>query len=272
MKHAEPFPQRWGVASLLLLAVLLLWEASGADLWGADLLYQRWGFPGRDSWWLETVLHRWVKYAVLVLFAALLGLWLWLLRPGGDRLWRWRLGYLLLAAALASALVPLLKAATGLHCPADLQRYGGAELFRPLWSLLPQDARPGRCWPGGHASTGFVWLAGYFALWDRWPRTARKVLGAALALGALLSWGRMVQGAHFLSHNLWTLWIDWSLALLLYRLLLWPRVSVARVPRPAALPGQRRAGRAELGLPETAQSSPAASGSPSGSSGTRRHQ
>jgi membrane-associated PAP2 superfamily phosphatase len=42
-----------------------------------------------------------------------------------------------------------------------------------------------------------------------------------LSLGLLLSVGRMLQGAHFLSHNVWTLLIDWLIAVLCYRWLLY---------------------------------------------------
>jgi membrane-associated PAP2 superfamily phosphatase len=40
----------------------------------------------------------------------------------------------------------------------------------------------------------------------------------------------MLQGAHFLSHNLWTLLIDWVICVLTYRWLLY-RAPVA--PRPS---------------------------------------
>jgi membrane-associated PAP2 superfamily phosphatase len=50
---------------------------------------------------------------------------------------------------------------------------------------------------------------------------ARIALVVALGLGSLFSLGRMLQGAHFLSHNLWTLLIDWTICVLTYRWLLY---------------------------------------------------
>ncbi|MNH45341.1 hypothetical protein D3C79_1077520 [compost metagenome] len=49
----------------------------------------------------------------------------------------------------------------------------------------------------------------------------------ALALGSLFSLGRMMQGAHFLSHNVWTLLFDWMISLVCYRLVLYRPLPVA---------------------------------------------
>lgn len=91
----------------------------------------------------------------------------------------------------------------------------------------PAPANPGRCRPGGHASAGFSLLALFFVLRDRRPRAARIALVVALGLGSLFSLGRMLQGAHFLSHNLWTLLINWVICVLTYRWLLY-RAPVAQ--------------------------------------------
>ena len=48
----------------------------------------------------------------------------------------------------------------------------------------------------------------------------------ALGMGTVFSLGRMAQGAHFLSHNVWTLLIDWLICLAGYRWLLY-RVPAA---------------------------------------------
>ena len=43
----------------------------------------------------------------------------------------------------------------------------------------------------------------------------------ALAVGTVFSVARMMQGAHFLSHNLRTRLIDWTICLLCYRWVLY---------------------------------------------------
>ena len=132
---------------------------------------------------------------------------------------------------LSTAVVTPLKVLTGMHCPWSLSEFGGSETFVPLLGTRAPTDKPGRCWPGGHASAGFSLLALFFALRDRRPRAARVALVVALGLGSVFSLGRMMQGAHFFSHNLWTLLIDWTLCLLVYRWMLYraPRA----VPRQA---------------------------------------
>lgn len=190
------------------------------------------GFAGKHSYLLENILHDRAKQAVIALgVLALSGLiasfiyrpWHWLHLP---------LGYLVLSISLSSSIVTPLKVLTGVHCPWDLSEFGGSETFTPLLSARAPSATPGKCWPGGHASSGFIFFALYFVLRDRRPRQAKAALLFALALGGLFSLGRIMQGAHFLSHNLWTALFDWMIALGCYHLLLY-RPPHAQQEQPA---------------------------------------
>ncbi len=75
---------------------------------------------------------------------------------------------------------------------------------------------------------------------------ARYALAFAFAMGCLLSLSRMLQGAHFLSHNLWTMLFDWLICLGLYRLMLY---------RPETR-GQRNGGADENRVQEVDSSAP----------------
>ena len=77
----------------------------------------------------------------------------------------------------------------------------------------PATDHPGRCWPGGHAAAGFTLFALYFVWRDRNPRLARAGFVFALTLGTVFSISRMLQGAHFFSHNLWTALFCWLICL-----------------------------------------------------------
>ena len=208
--------------ALALMALLLLVDPSVVDLYVAHLFYAPGeGFIGRRSFWLETVLHDRAKAMViglglLVCIGFLASLALSRFAP-----WRRQLGYLVLAMGLSTAVVTPLKALSAVHCPWSLTEFGGVETHTPLLGTRAETAKPGRCWPGGHASTGFSLLALFFVLRDRHPRGARVALGIALGLGVAFSLGRMLQGAHFLSHNIWTLLIDWLICVLCYRGLLY---------------------------------------------------
>lgn len=210
----------------LLMAVLLVGEPSQLDFALSRLFYEPGaGFVGRHSWLLEDFLHDRVKQAVIVIGVLAIAGFLLSLLP--TRLARWRrpLGYLVLALGLSTSIVSPLKTLTGVHCPWSLSEFGGTETFTPLLAERAPTLKPGRCWPGGHASAGFSLLALYFVLRDRRPRLAHIALGVALALGTLMSAGRVMQGAHFASHNLWTLLFDWTICLACYRLLLYRRAA-----------------------------------------------
>lgn len=188
------------------------------------------GFIGRHSFWLEDILHDKAKQVViLIALAAVVGFVLSFWVPVLFA-WRRALGYVVLALVLSTGIVRPLKVLTQVHCPWSLKEFGGIETYTALLQERAPAMEPGRCWPGGHASSGFALLSLFFALRDRYPRAARAALCGALALGALFSLGRMMQGAHFLSHNVWTLLLDWVICLVLYRLVLYrlPQLSAVR--------------------------------------------
>lgn len=206
---------------LALMALRLLIDPSGLDFALAQLFYEPGqGFVGRHSFWLEDILHDRAKQAVIALGVLAIGGFLLSLLPRWQA-WRRPLGYLVLALALSTGIVTPLKKLTGMHCPWSLSEFGGTQTFSPLLGERAPTDKPGRCWPGGHAASGFSLFALFFVLRDRRPRLARYALGFALGLGTLLSAGRMMQGAHFLSHNLWTLLLDWLICTLCYRWLLY---------------------------------------------------
>jgi membrane-associated PAP2 superfamily phosphatase len=233
---ADPSPSRpfafalWLGLPLAAMGLLLAIDPAPLDFWIAGHFHVPGsGFVARDNYWLETILHDRAKTLVIVFVLALGVALAASTRLAALRPWRCPLAYALLAIALSTAVVPPLKVVSAVQCPWDLSAFGGSETFSSLLSTRPSTDHPGRCWPGGHASTGFSLIALFFALRDRRPRLARGLLVGALAFGSLLAAGRMIQGAHFLSHNLWTLLIDWSICLLVYRFTLYRRSALPAV-------------------------------------------
>jgi len=216
-----------GVPLLLALVLLAVFETSNLDRWISDFYFDPAlpGFPLRRDWFLETVMHRWTKYPLILLALALLGGWLASFRFAALRTQRRVLLFLVLAMGLGPAAVGGLKQVTGRHCPYDLDLYGGAAPYTRLLEAAPAGVKPGACWPGGHASGGFGLLGFYFIWYRRRPRRADAALAIALVYGFAMGWGRLMQGAHFLSHNLWAALVCWLVALLLYRLMLRPNVA-----------------------------------------------
>jgi membrane-associated PAP2 superfamily phosphatase len=213
--------------------LLFLLELTDIDRQISDLFYSRaaGGFPLRYDTFLEVVLHHWGKYLVaLICCLAIAGLLLSYV-VHGLRAQRRMLLFIALSLALAPATVSVLKHVSNKHCPWDIQDYGGMLPYTRLLDPSP-DAKPGRCFPAGHASAGFALFAFYFAGRAR-GRGSEAAAGLCLGLGVggLLGLGRMAQGAHFLSHTLWSALICWTVIALLYVAILRP--SPARTIAPA---------------------------------------
>lgn len=127
-----------------------------------------------------------------------------------------RLVYFLAAVGICVAVVSFLKQTTGVFCPNNTVVLGGTEpVTSPVFGLT---LRPGKCWPGGAAGSGFCLFALFFALRGIAPRLSRANLILALALGSISGFERMTSGLHFISHNIVSLLVDWLICAALYRL------------------------------------------------------
>ena len=175
----------------------------------------------RDHWFIEGVLHDAGKYPAYIAAAyALVSIarrrW-----QSIERTWPRDMIFVLLTIGLGTGVVALLKFLTDIHCPWNLIQYAGD---RPYYGLVERFSirgdHTGRCWPGGHASGGYSLVAFYFIWLKEKPRKAYWALGISLLYGSIMGLGRVVQGAHFMSHNFWSAIILWTLALLLAKVLL----------------------------------------------------
>ncbi|MEK1939737.1 MAG: phosphatase PAP2 family protein [Pseudomonas sp.] len=214
---------------LTIAALLLLIEPTRLDFALANLMYTPGvGFVGRHSAFLEDILHDRAKQAVIIFgVLSIVGFIGSFFVPRLKPLKR-ELGFLVLAMGLSTAFVTPMKAVTAVQCPWSLSQFGGQETYSPLLSHRPATDKPGRCWPGGHAAAGFTLFALYFVWRDRRPRLAKAGFIFALTLGTVFSISRMLQGAHFFSHNLWTAVFCWLICLGSYYAVLYRPERVAQ--------------------------------------------
>ncbi|APW40231.1 hypothetical protein RD110_26025 [Rhodoferax koreense] len=200
----------WRV-TLVGLLLLLAWDASGLDLPLARWFGTAEGFPWRENWFVVKVLHDsaqrlgWIWLAVMTLAV------FW---PVGfmRRLSRVERAGMVGGTLVALLAIIWLKLASHTSCPWDLSEFGGTATYVSHWNWSLRDGGGGHCFPGGHASTGFALVTGYFGLREQAPRAARLWLLAALATGFGLGLVQQMRGAHFTSHTLWTAWICWTVA------------------------------------------------------------
>lgn len=136
------------------------------------------------------------------------------------RAWRRALGYLVAALAVSTLSVAILKQWVSMDCPWDLARYGGDMPFIGLFEKRPDGLPDTACFPAGHASAGYAWLALYFFFKATLPRWRWLGLAIGLSVGLTFGFAQQLRGAHFLSHGLWTLMICWTSSALLAHVLL----------------------------------------------------
>ena len=101
--------------------------------------------------------------------------------------------------------------------------------FVGLFEARPPDMPSAACFPGGHSSAGYAWVALYFFAWVVRPQLRGRLLATALLAGAIFGAGQQLRGAHFLSHDLWSLGISWLVAATLF-LVMFPRLAAGAVP------------------------------------------
>lgn len=222
MQERGGFSRYWDLLLPVVLAPPIWWtfHATRIDKRLIDIYYDpaAHSFPWHDNAFMENVMHSGLKMVVVAIGIAVLGAYiLSYLVPQLPRQRR-RLLWLFFGMAGATLLVATIKHNSSMHCPWDLAEYGGYAPFHELFEGLSGNVSPGRCFPGGHASGGFALFAFYFALRDTHRSEARFCLAASVTLGTIMGWSQMMRGAHFLSHTVWSAWIEWTFLALLYHL------------------------------------------------------
>ncbi|MDD5271664.1 MAG: phosphatase PAP2 family protein [Methylovulum sp.] len=212
-----PLTRRWWELSILLLLMCLttpIFWLTDLDQQAAALFYQggsgptAWGF---GEWWLWRALF---AYAPKLLVAAAVGA---LLVALGGTVWpRWQAWrrpalYILLVIAIGPGLVVNLgfKDHWGRPRPLHISEFGGHNDYVPPLQIADT---PHKSFPCGHCSIGYALFALYFL------SRKRKGFYFALTLVAamLMALSRMAAGGHFVSDILWSGYLVFLVAWLLY--------------------------------------------------------
>jgi membrane-associated PAP2 superfamily phosphatase len=215
---------RWfAIPAVLAIVLLFVDQATDLDRTVTRFAYDAHaaGFPLRNNFWLDVVMHHWTKYAVVMVGClAAAGLLSSFALPA-LKVHRRLLLFVVLAVGLAPLGVTAGKAMSARHCPWDMDEFGGVVPYTKLFEPMAPNVKPGHCFPAGHASTGFALMAFYFAAYSRRMRQAAlAALAIGIAAGLALGFGRVLQGAHFVSHVLWSGLLCWMIMVVLYMLCL----------------------------------------------------
>jgi membrane-associated PAP2 superfamily phosphatase len=206
------------VPALVAVVGFGLWTVMHGDLWLADRVFAWEGgtWALRNAHVTAKLIHRVGHNLSLVAWLGVLAAWL--VARSRTRLAHLRkpLLYLLAATALSALLVGLTKQWSNMDCPWDLLRYGGGRPYVGLFEARPAGLARGMCFPAGHASAGYTWLALYFFLIVVKPQLRWYGLAVGLASGLVFGISQQLRGAHFLSHDLAAATICWFSALAMY--------------------------------------------------------
>jgi membrane-associated PAP2 superfamily phosphatase len=203
----------WVVLPLLLIALVLAWLIASdgdvriADRYFYDVLNQRW--LGANTLWANEILHRGGRNLMRLIGVTAILAWLISSRILSLSRYRRALGYFALCMALIPLLVGSLKQVTNVDCPWDLERYGGNRPLLHYFESRPLELPRAACFPGAHSSSAFALFALVFLLRRR---SVGLALGAGVlvtVLGSLFSIAQQARGAHFLSHDLWSMFVAW---------------------------------------------------------------
>jgi len=208
----------------LLLAAGVVFEYSGVDLWWVSHFYdyQNHLWPFENHWLFNTVIHKWGQNFSKGMVLIWLILFARTFYQQSQKKFRKILVYFLLAAAAGPALIALGKACSHIYTPWDLVLFGGRQPYIRLLDTVPAGAPVGHAFPAGHSSGGFAFVSLYFVLHHF--KSSRRGYGLmfGLCLGLIFGLGQQVRGAHFPSHDFFSLAICWYAAMAMY-LLFYPK-------------------------------------------------
>ncbi len=176
------------------------------------------------------LMHAWpLQYLALWKFLYRYGFWPAILVAGGAfvllvagffraNLARYRVHcyFLVLVLSLGPGLLVnlVLKEHWGRPRPREIQEFGGRREYLPA-AVRGQSGR-GKAFPCGHSAIGYYLGVFYFLFRRRGKTVGLLLLALSLLYGTAMGIGRMLAGAHFASDVLWSAWLVFGLAWLIY--------------------------------------------------------
>jgi len=203
---------------LFALPTLYLFEQTSLDIAFADFWFQLEGgdWALRKHWFTYELMHHWGKRLVITLGLSMFVLYIASWKVDRLRPWRWSFIFSFLGMVLLPSLITSLKHLSSTPCPWDTIRFGGSLAYTHDLHFA-SIANAGHCFPAAHASGGFGLFSLYFAFYPFVTKYRYRLLLPGLVLGISFGFAQQLRGAHFISHDLWSLAICWFGALLLFK-------------------------------------------------------
>ena len=207
---------------LLVVILAIALEYSGLERAFVSQFYdaqnQQWLW--KKHWFLSDIMHTAGKNLAVTVAVLILITWLGSFALAVLRPYRRQLLFLLLASLSGPLIVSLLKTVTHISTPWGLEIFGGSKPYIRIFDAVPESMPLGKAFPGGHSSGGFAFFSFYFLALYCYPRYRWQALMLPLLVGGSFALTQWLRGAHFPSHDLFSLAICWCAAWFWARLLL----------------------------------------------------
>lgn len=200
-----------------LISVAIVITVADLDRTVADYFYllQGHSWAWKDAWIAEVLFHRGARALSLMLVLVLLAFAIASYFGGWLTVHKKALFYLFFATSGSSFLVSFLKSSLAVSCPWEFERYGGNLIYSNVVEQFFLRNGAG-CFPAGHASAGYAWVSCYFFGLYYQSKWSRAGLIIPLFAGLVLGLVQQIRGAHFISHDVFTLALCWFFSLGLF--------------------------------------------------------
>lgn len=200
---------------LSILIATLICDFMGYDMTVAHWFGTKIGFTLQNNYLLKFIFHDVGQHTARLLFIVLI-IMIW--RPLGvfKCIHKANRIHLVVSTLLASIVIIVIKRISQTSCPWSLSEFGGVIPYVSHWQWNINTPDAGHCFPGGHASSGFAFIAASFWFRNYSLRLSRWIWYLSSLIGLIFGWTQQMRGAHFFSHTLWSWAICASLGLVYF--------------------------------------------------------
>ncbi len=202
----------------MIIAGAVILEYSGLDLWWESLFFDSLSHSWlwRENWLFQGLLHKGGRFFDLLAAGTWCLLFAATILDKNIQKYRKPLLYFLCAAISGPFFVGILKHITHIYTPWDIIPFSGPLPYIHLFDAVPEGLPVGEAFPAGHASGGYAFVSLYFFLHQLGVSKEKYGLAAGVFLGAIFGFAQQARGAHFPSHDLFTMAICWYGAFFIY--------------------------------------------------------
>ena len=220
---------------LLCPFIIFLTVILGLEIFHIDVIFSSYFFdfkasewPLRNNWLIKTVFHDWGQKLSIFMGVAIFIIFAFSCFLKNLKKYSKPLLFLFVSSVSGPIIIAILKNSTHIYCPWSLRIFGGDKPYIKLFDAVDSSLSIGHCFPGGHSGGGFAFISLYYFFMLVNPKYRFYGLGAGVFIGSFFGLTQEVRGAHFLSHDIFSLFICWSLTSIIfimffYKQLLWKK-------------------------------------------------